>query len=111
MKDSSKIIIKDKPDILNIDLNEYGLFLLEIKNKIIESRIQASKAVNRALISLYWYIGKTIVEKQELLGWGKSVVEMLSKDLKISFPEMSGFSPQNLWLASVTILKKPYYII
>ena len=33
------------------------------------------------------------------MAWGKSVVEVLSKDLKLIFPEMTGFSPQNLWLS------------
>lgn len=84
---------------LNSTHNEYHDFLQEIKRKVVESRINASKAVNKSLISLYWFIGKLIVEKQEQLAWGKSVVEILSKDLKLAFPEMTGFSPQNLWLS------------
>lgn len=79
--------------------NEYTLFLKEIKAKVDESRLHAAKSINRSLISLYWHIGFLITDKQEKLDWGKSVVEELSKDLKISFPEMTGFSPQNLWLA------------
>lgn len=79
--------------------NEYNNFLQAIKNKVIDSRIHAAKAVSRYFIGLYWFIGQLIVEKQEELGWGKSVVEMLSKDLKLIFPEMTGFSPQNLWLS------------
>jgi len=31
------------------------------------------------------------------MGWGKSVVEKLSKDLQQTFPGLSGFSTQNLW--------------
>ena len=38
-----------------------------------------------------------IVEKQEELGWGKSVVEQISKDLQKEFPGQSGWSVQNLW--------------
>lgn len=38
------------------------------------------------------------MERQEVLGWGNAVVERLSADLKAEFPEMKGFSPQNLWL-------------
>jgi len=79
-------------------LKEYKAFLHEIKNKIVESRINAAKSVNQAFIGMYWFIGQMIVEKQQQLRWGKSVVEMLSNDLKNSFPEMTGFSPQNLWL-------------
>jgi predicted nuclease of restriction endonuclease-like (RecB) superfamily len=79
--------------------NEYNYFLQEIKNKIVESRINAAKSINKSFIGLYWFIGQLIVEKQEKMAWGKSVVEDLSKDLKLAFPEMTGFSPQNLWLA------------
>jgi hypothetical protein len=38
-------------------------------------RISAARAANRELILLYWDIGSSIVEKQQALGWGKSVVE------------------------------------
>ena len=38
------------------------------------------------------------MEKQEDLGWGKSVVEQLSLDLRAEFPGMKGFSANNLWL-------------
>ena len=81
------------------DQKEYLDVLQSIKKKVIDSRLHAAKSVNKVLIELYFYIGKIIVEKQELSGWGKSVVEMLSKDLKFTFPEMTGFSPQNLWIA------------
>jgi predicted nuclease of restriction endonuclease-like (RecB) superfamily len=32
------------------------------------------------------------------LGWGKSVVEQIAKDLQAEFVGMSGFSARNLWL-------------
>jgi len=76
---------------------EYLDFLHDVKQQVIESRIHAARLVNRALIGLYWSIGKLIVEKQERLGWGKSVVEQLSLDLKSEFPDMTGFSSRNLW--------------
>ena len=31
-----------------------------------------------------------------LEGWGAKVIDRMSKDLKIAFPEMSGFSPRNI---------------
>jgi predicted nuclease of restriction endonuclease-like (RecB) superfamily len=37
------------------------------------------------------------VERQQREGWGKSVVERLSTDLRAAFPGASGFSAQNLW--------------
>lgn len=81
------------------DIEEYASFLEDIKKKVVESKLQAAKAVNRSMIGMYWFIGQLIVEKQEKLGWGKSVVATLSNDLKTAFPEITGFSVQNLWLA------------
>ena len=44
-----------------------------------------------------WDIGRAIVEKQQTLGWGESVVEMVSADLQRAFPDVSGFSSRNVW--------------
>ncbi len=77
---------------------DYTAFLAELKGRIVSARLHAVRAVNRDLILLYWDIGRSIVEKQETLGWGESVVEMLAKDLQKAFPAMHGFSANNLWL-------------
>jgi predicted nuclease of restriction endonuclease-like (RecB) superfamily len=76
---------------------EYKSFLSAIKERIYKSQYQALKKVNIELIDLYWSIGEDIVEKQKKLGWGKSVVEILSKDLQKEFPGVHGFSSANLW--------------
>ena len=55
------------------------------------------KQVNITLIRLYWDIGKSIVEKQQIHKWGKSVVEKLAADLQIEFPGMNGLSNRNMW--------------
>ena len=77
--------------------NDYREFLNVIKSRIRSARISAARAVNKELISLYWEIGKNIVEKQEQLGRGKAIVERLSLDLMTDFPGVSGFSARNLW--------------
>ncbi len=76
---------------------DYPRLLAEIKERIRSAQYQALKAVNRELVGLYWDIGRMIVERQEAEGWGKSVVERLSGDLRQEFPGVSGFSVQNLW--------------
>lgn len=76
---------------------DYKAFVTEIKEKIYQSQYEAMKQVNKALIKLYWEIGKSIVEKQDRYKWGKSIVENLSIDLQIEFPGITGFSVQNLW--------------
>ncbi|MBI3540764.1 MAG: DUF1016 domain-containing protein [Deltaproteobacteria bacterium] len=77
--------------------NNYAEFLGRIKSRIAQARIRAARTVNHELTDLYWSIGKDIVEKQENLGWGKSVVEKLSGDLRKAFPGTTGFSTPNLW--------------
>jgi len=76
---------------------EYGRLLSEIKVRVRSAQYEALKAVNKKLVGLYWDIGRMIVERQETEGWGKSVVERLSADLRKEFPAVSGFSAQNLW--------------
>lgn len=76
----------------------YSELLADIKKRIRSAQYEALKAVNVHLIQLYWDIGKSIVEKQQQTGWGKSVVENLAKDLQDEFPGIRGFSAQNLWL-------------
>ncbi len=75
----------------------YPEVLEEIKTRIHAAQIRASLSINRELISLYWDIGKAIVRRQEIEGWGRSVVERLSTDIQKEFPDIRGFSPQNLW--------------
>ena len=75
----------------------YNNFLKEIKDKINQSRYDALKSVNKALIDLYWNIGQSIVEKQKEFGWGKSIVSNLSIDLQKEFPGVKGLSERNLW--------------
>jgi hypothetical protein len=36
------------------------------------------------------------VEKQQALGWGESVIDRLSSDLRAEFPQSTGFSSRNL---------------
>ena len=49
------------------------------------------------MIALYWEIGRRITEQQTTLGWGKSVVENLSKDIQKEFRGIKGFSARNMW--------------
>src|SRR5229473_912817 len=75
---------------------DYPAFVNELKARIQSARVSAARAVNRDLILLYWDIGRAIVEKQQQLGWGESVIDRLSQDLLRAFPGITGFSPRNL---------------
>ena len=76
---------------------DYPAFLAALKERILGARISAARAVNQELVLLYWDIGRGIVEKQQVAGWGESVVERLAADLRAEFPDMRGFSLANLW--------------
>jgi len=78
-------------------LATYGDFIKEIKELIYRHQYEALKKVNIGLLTLYWEIGEEIYIKQQEKGWGKSVVEMLSKELQKEFPSVKGFSTTNLW--------------
>ena len=85
------------PSDLVIQPANYEAFLTDLKSRIRAAQIRATLSVNRELISLYWHIGNSIVERQDSQGWGKSIVDRLSRDLQADFPGVGGFSPQNIW--------------
>lgn len=76
---------------------DYNQLLAEVKERIRAAQFAALKAVNTELVGLYWDLGRMIVERQNQAGWGTSVVEQLSQDLRREFPGVAGFSVQNLW--------------
>ena len=77
--------------------NFYRALLGEVKERIRSAQYEALKAVNKELVGLYWDIGRMIVERQDVEGWGKAVVEQLAADLRTEFPGVGGFSSSNLW--------------
>ena len=68
-----------------------------IRDSIRSAQYEALKAVNKEMIALYWEVGKRITEQQMTLGWGKSVVENLSRDIQKEFPGIQGFGVRNMW--------------
>ena len=76
---------------------EYLNFKNEITARIRSAQYEALKAVNKEMIALYWEVGKRITEQQTALGWGKSVVENLSRDIQKEFPGIKGFGVRNMW--------------
>lgn len=59
--------ITRSPDLAD----DYANFIKTLKERVAAARLSAARAVNRELITLYWDIGKAIVEKQQALGWGQ----------------------------------------
>jgi predicted nuclease of restriction endonuclease-like (RecB) superfamily len=75
----------------------YQALLEDLKSRIRSAQVKAALSVNRELIELYWGIGRSIVERQRVEGWGKAIVERLAGDLQREFPGVSGFSRNNIW--------------
>ena len=88
--------MKTMTDTAMLATPEYRRFIEDLKTRVTAARIAAAKTVNRDLILLYWDIGRAIVERQRTLGWGESVVEVVSADLRRAFPGTTGFSPRSL---------------
>ncbi len=78
-------------------ISEYGKFLHKLKEKIISARRETYQTLNKQLVELYLSIGKSIYEKIEISKWGEGIIEKLSGDLQGAFPDIRGFSVQNLW--------------
>lgn len=74
----------------------YAEWLVSLKERIRSAQQRAVLAANSELITLYWQIGRDILERQKHQGWGAKVVGRLSEDLKREFPEQKGFSYRNL---------------
>ncbi|WP_461164611.1 PDDEXK nuclease domain-containing protein [Arthrobacter sp. R4-81] len=75
----------------------YTDLLGELKNRVRAARTAALRTVNTQLIELYWSIGRTILERQEVESWGSGVIGRLADDLRAEFPEMKGLSRSNLF--------------
>src|SRR3989338_1654411 len=74
----------------------YSDLIDRLKKQIWISRLRAAISVNRELILLYWDLGSKIKACQSREGWGSKVIDRLSRDLSIGFPDMKGFSVRNL---------------
>jgi hypothetical protein len=80
----------------NIIGKTYFQFLETLKSRVVSSRHQAARSVNKELIFLYHHMGTEILKSQYEYGRGAKIIDQLSKDLHATFPEMKGFSPRNL---------------
>ncbi|WP_308264857.1 PDDEXK nuclease domain-containing protein [Prevotella sp.] len=76
--------------------NGYAQWRKDIKHLIDTAKLHTALNVNVGTLTLYWNIGKSILHKQEQEGWGKQVIEQLSKDLISRYPDDRGYSKRNL---------------
>ena len=74
----------------------YNNAVQQIKEAILQSQLQAAKAVNQEQLALYYGIGKYISENSREGFWGKGALETISEQLRRELPGLRGFSVRNL---------------
>ena len=72
---------------------EYLETISSIKQEIKSAQFRAVLSANRELILLYWRIGQVINAHK---AWGNKFVENLAADIKLEFPNATGYSVRNL---------------
>ncbi len=91
---------KVQPAVAQIGGSDYGRLLTEIKDRVRVAQYEALRAVNKELVTLYWDIGRMIVERQATGLHGEAVVKQLAQDLQREFPGLRGLSWRNLFYMS-----------
>ena len=84
--------------------NEYLNIVESIKQEIRTAQYRATVSVNRELLVLYHSIGEVINEHKT---WGNKFVENLAADIKMSFPDATGYSVRNLKYMAKFALRFP----
>ena len=64
-----------------------------IKSAITNTQLEIMNDANKKLVNLYYNIGKTLEENSN---WGNKFIDNVAMELKISFPNLKGFSVRNL---------------
>lgn len=70
---------------MHMEKNEivgYEPLVNDLKQLINKKQYHVLQMINAETINLYWKIGEEIYRKQEENGWGKSIVQVLSKELQ-----------------------------
>jgi len=83
-----------------LNISDFSDWIIDLKSKIREAQRKIAFSINSQLIELYWYIGKSIAEKQAKANWGSNFIEKVSTELKHEFPQIKGFSRRNLYAMS-----------
>ena len=64
-----------------------------IKKAITKTQIEIMNDANKKLVNLYYNIGKILEENSN---WGNKFIDNIALELKITFPNLKGFSVRNL---------------
>ena len=73
--------------------SEYFDVISAVKDEIRNAQYRVVVSANRELLTLYWNIG-TIINAHKV--WGNKFIENLAADIKLEFPDVTGYSVRNL---------------
>ena len=76
-----------------INDNQYLSVIESIKTEISKAQYNAALQVNKELTLLYYHIGRVINEHKS---WGNKFIDNLAKDIKLAYPNSTGYSVRNL---------------
>lgn len=74
----------------------YPELLAAVKADVLGSQLRVTRTANTELITLYWRVGRLILDRQDQQGWGARIINRLSVDLKRELPGTRGWSVSNL---------------
>ncbi len=67
-----------------------------IISEIKQAQTKTSLKINKDMLNLYWFIGKSIIKTQKQQAWGSKIIDDLSNEIKREFPGTTGFSVRNI---------------
>ena len=73
--------------------NDFKQVISEIKSRIDNTKLEIFQNANKSLLNLYFYIGQVLVENSK---YGNNFINNLSIELKLTYPDIKGFSVRNL---------------
>ncbi|MCD7771058.1 MAG: PDDEXK nuclease domain-containing protein [Oscillospiraceae bacterium] len=76
--------------------SDYSVWLNNLKDRYLSSRMKAAVAVNTSLLEFYYSIGRDISQSNYINEYGSAFYETLSKDLRRELPDVKGLSATNL---------------
>lgn len=80
----------------DVEAAGYADLLAALKVRVRATQVRAARAANTEVLRLYWSIGRDILQRQKVDGWGSKVVTRLAADLQREFPDQRGWSRSNL---------------
>lgn len=74
----------------------YNDAVQQIKSAILESQLEAARAANKQMLSLYYAVGKFVSENSREGVWGTGAIDTISAQLRREMPGLRGFSATNI---------------